>query len=42
MQNNYTLKGIFIQEILEEIKKQNYTQEQINQILEIGLSVLDK
>lgn len=42
MQNNYTLKGIFINEILEEMQKENYTQEEIDKILEIGLSVLDK
>ena len=42
MVNNNTLKGIFIQEILNEIKLQNYTQEEIDKIIEIGLSVLDK
>ena len=41
MVNNNTLKGIFIQEILNEIKLQNYTQEEIDKIIEIGLSVLD-
>ena len=38
--NNYTLKGIFVQEILDEMNKQNYTKEQLEKILEIGLSVL--
>ncbi len=42
LKNDYTLKGIFVQEIIEETKKQNYTQEQLDKILEIGLSVLDK
>lgn len=40
--NNNTLKGIFAQELIEEMKKQNYTQEELNKILEIGLSILDK
>ncbi len=40
--NNYTLKGIFIEEILEEMEKQNYSEEELNKVLEIGLSVLDK
>lgn len=38
--NDTTLKGIFVQELLEEMKKQNYSQEEIDKILEIGLSVL--
>ena len=38
--NNYTLKEIFVQEILDEMNKQNYTKEQLEKILEIGLSVL--
>ncbi len=42
MKNSYSLKGLFIQEILEELKKENYTQEQLDKILEIGLSVLEK
>lgn len=40
MINETTLKGIFIKQLLEE--KQNYTQEEINKILEIGLSIMDK
>lgn len=39
--NSNTLKGIFAQKILEEINNKNYTEEEINQILEIGLSVLN-
>lgn len=42
MKNNYTLKGIFIEQILDEMQKQNYSKEELEQILEIGLSVLDK
>ena len=40
--NNYTLKGIFINEIIEEYQKANYTKEELDKILDIGLSVLDK
>lgn len=40
MINETTLKGIFIKQLLEE--KENYTQEEINKILEIGLSIMDK
>lgn len=40
MINNSTLKGIFIKQLLNE--KQNYTQDEINQILEIGLSIMEK
>ncbi len=39
--NDYTLKGIFVKEIIEELKKENYTEEQLNKILEIGLSALE-
>lgn len=39
--NKNTLKGIFIEKILEEKNKNNYTQEEIDKILEIGISVLD-
>lgn len=42
MADEHTLKGIFIGEILEEIKNKNYSQEEIDKILEIGLSVLEK
>lgn len=40
--NDSTLKGIFAQELLNEMKQQNYTKEELEKILEIGLSVLDK
>lgn len=40
MINDTTLKGIFIQELLEEKNKQSYTEEEIQKILEIGLSIL--
>lgn len=42
MANDTTLKGIFIKELLEENKKENYTKEELDKILEIGLSILDK
>lgn len=42
MVNETTLKGIFIKQLLEEKEKQNYTDEEINKILEIGLSIMDK
>ena len=42
MVNPNTLKGIFIGEILKEMELQNYTQEEIDKIIEIGLSVLEK
>lgn len=42
MINETTLKGIFIKKLLEEKEKQNYTKEEINKILEIGLSIMDK
>lgn len=40
MINETTLKGIFIKQLLEE--KENYTEEELNKILEIGLSIMDK
>ncbi len=40
--NETTLKGIFIKQLLEEKERQNYTNEEINKILEIGLSIMDK
>lgn len=40
--NNHTLKGIFAEELLKQLKEENYTQEEINKILEIGLSALEK
>lgn len=42
MVNETTLKGIFIKQLLEEKEKQNYTDEEINKILGIGLSIMDK
>lgn len=42
MANSYTLKGIFIKEILNEMNNENYTKEQLDKILEIGLSAIDK
>lgn len=42
LKNDYTLKGIFVQEILKEMKNKNYSEEELNKILEIGFSVLDK
>ncbi|MGN1270267.1 MAG: exonuclease SbcCD subunit D [Clostridia bacterium] len=41
MANENTLKGIFAKQILDELKQNNYTQEELEQILEIGFSVLD-
>lgn len=42
MANDYTLKGLFIKEYLKEINNQNYTEEQLDKILEIALTALDK
>lgn len=42
MINETTLKGIFIKQLLEEKENQNYTEEEINKILEIGLSIMEK
>lgn len=41
MVNDNTLKGIFINEIKEELTKNNYTKEELDKILEIGLSILE-
>ncbi len=41
MVNDNTLKGIFINEIKEELTKNNYTKEKLDKILEIGLSILE-
>ena len=41
MVNDNTLKGIFINEIKEELNKNNYSKEELDKILEIGLSILD-
>ena len=40
--NNTTLKGIFVQELLSESENKNYSEEEINKILEMGLEVLDR
>ena len=37
----HTLKGLFVREILEEIKKQNYNEETIERALEIGMEILE-
>ena len=39
--NNNTLKGIFINELYEELNNKNITEIEFNKILEIGLSALD-
>lgn len=39
--NETTLKGIFVKEIIDELKKENYTQEQLEKVLEIGLCILE-
>lgn len=39
--NENTLKGIFVNEIIEELNKNNYSNEELDKILEIGLSILD-
>ena len=41
MANENTLKGIFINEIINEFEKGNYTREELDKILEIGLSILE-
>lgn len=41
MANDNTLKGIFVNEIKEELSKNNYSKEELDKILEIGLSILD-
>ena len=41
MANESTLKGIFINEIINETNKENYTKQELDKILEIGLSILD-
>ena len=42
MMNDYTLKGIFIKEFLNEKNNQNYTEDELDKILEIALTALDK
>lgn len=39
--NETTLKGIFVNEIIDELNKNNYTKEELDYILEIGISILD-
>ena len=41
MANDSTLKGIFIKQVLEEKEKKNYTKEELEKILEIGISIFD-
>ena len=40
--NNRNLKGIFAQEILEELNKNNYDKNILENVLEIGLELLEK
>ena len=37
---NNNLKGLFVKEILEELNKNNYDKEMLNEVLEIGLEVI--
>ncbi len=37
---NKNLKGLFVKEILEELNKNNYDKEMLNDVLEIGLEVI--
>ena len=39
--NENTLRGLFAKEILEEIKKENYNKEIIENALEIGMEILE-
>jgi len=39
--NENTLRGLFAKEILEEIKKENYDEEIVEQALEIGMGILE-
>lgn len=41
MSKENTLKGLFLKEILEEIKNKNYDEETIEQALEIGMEILE-
>lgn len=36
-----SLKGLFVKEILEELNKENYNKEILNDVLEIGLEILN-
>ena len=37
-----TLKGLFVKEVIEEMKKLNYDEQTIEKALEIGMEILDK
>ena len=39
---NNNLKGLFVKEILDELEKNNYSKELLEDVLEIGLDVIDK
>lgn len=39
---NNNLKGLFVKEILEELKRDNNNKELLEQALELGLSIIDK
>ena len=39
---NNNLKGLFVKEILEELNKNNYNKELLENVLELGLDVIDK
>ena len=36
-----SLKGLFVKEILEELNKENYDKETLDNVLEIGLEILN-
>ena len=39
---NNNLKGLFVREILEELNKENYNKELLEEALELGLNIIDK
>ena len=39
---NNNLKGLFVKEILEELNQENYNKELLENVLELGLDVIDK
>ena len=39
---NKNLKGLFVKEILEELNKNNYDKKLLENVLEIGLNIIDK
>ena len=39
---NNNLKGLFVKEILEELNKNNYSEDLLKEALEIGLNIIDK